>query len=477
MTNTPSSSNAASAPSTPFTSLTVATVVTTTPASMMSPMSTTTSVPVAGIVGGVSAGAAATAGTALPAVVSGGAYTGGIAGAPGAGGVGYTTGGFNFGGFPPSQVGYGFPRGAFGGATDVPVKMDNVPKMKGSFDLYAVQLRAFLTRIGCWAVVDGSIDRCDPCFAAKDNFAREAILYGVAAQDAEIICQEDTVQAMRTRFVDKQTKREYSNYIFARAEFYSHVYSADKGMKQWLREMESMRRRLLHYGKRVTDEDFAETLVGHVARTHRDVVRQFSKHYVVRGDGGADRPVPTATQVMNALRAESALDEQMGTENLKPAGIAACGKKIKPPKEKKQSPAKGKRKRSGHGKRQKDGKPGGKKSDKQETRTCYHCGEAGHIRPNCPNRDDDSSDDQAAETQTAISERKRWQKRPDKDGENKKRKVSAVGCILREALTVGSVSSAGEDTVEWALDSASDVHVCKQPELLSELQHDSKQVF
>ncbi|GMF39837.1 unnamed protein product [Phytophthora fragariaefolia] len=426
MSNTPSSSNAASAPSTTFTSLTVATVVTTIPASMMSPMPTATSVPVtaaahgfggvsaipaltvdtvssagivpgltagvwtgvpvAGSVGGASAGAVATAGTALPAVVSGGAYTGGIAGAPGAGGVDYTTGGFNFGGFPPSQVGYGIPRGVFGGTTSVPVKMDNVPKMKGSFDLYAVQLRTFLTRMGCWAVVDGSIDRCDPCFAAKDNLAREAILYGVAAQDAEMICQEDTAQAMWTRFVDKQTKREYSNYIFARAEFYSHV-------------------------------------------------------------------------------------------NLKPAGIAACGKETKPPKEKKQSPAKGKHKRSGHGKRQKDGKPGGKKSGKQETRTCYHCGESGHIRPNCPNRDDDSSDDQAAETQTAISERKRWQKRPDKGGENKKRKVSAVGCIFREALAVGSVLSAGEDTVEWALDSASDVHVCKQPELLSELQRDSKHVF
>ncbi|KAE8999538.1 hypothetical protein PR003_g4090 [Phytophthora rubi] len=221
--------------------------------------------------------------------------------------------------------------------------MDNVSKMKGSFYLYAVQLRTFLTRMCCWAVVDGSIDRCDPSFAVKGNLAREAILYGVVAQDAEMICQEDKAQAMWTRFVDKQTKRECSNYIFARAEFYSHVYSADKSTEQWLREMESMRRQLFHYGKRVTDEDFAETLLGHVARAHRDVGRQFSKHYIVRGDGGADRPVSTATQVMNALRAESALDEQMGTEDMKPAVIAACGKETKPPKEEKQNPGKGKR--------------------------------------------------------------------------------------------------------------------------------------
>ncbi|KAK1939392.1 hypothetical protein P3T76_008776 [Phytophthora citrophthora] len=100
-------------------------------------------------------------------------------------------------------------------------------------------------------------------------------------------------------------------------------------MEQWLRDMESLRRQLLHYGKRVSDDDYAETLLGHVARTHRDVVRQFSKHYIVRRDGGADRPVPTANQVMNALRAESALDEKIGAEEQKPAGVAACGKQSK----------------------------------------------------------------------------------------------------------------------------------------------------
>ncbi|KAE9264683.1 hypothetical protein PR003_g32716 [Phytophthora rubi] len=112
------------------------------------------------------------------------------------------------------------------------------------------------------------------------------------------------------RFVDRQTKREYSNYIFTRDEFVSNRYTPDKTMDQWLREMESLRRQLIHYGKQVSDEDFAETLLGHVSRTHRDVVRQFSKHYVVR-DGGAVRPVPTAAQVMNALRAESALDKRV----------------------------------------------------------------------------------------------------------------------------------------------------------------------
>lgn len=87
---------------------------------------------------------------------------------------------------------------------------------------------------------------------------------GVPAEDAEMICQEETDQAMWNFFVNKQTKREYSNYIFARAEFYSHMYTSDKSMDKWLYEMESMRRQLLHYGKRVTDDDYAETLLGHV---------------------------------------------------------------------------------------------------------------------------------------------------------------------------------------------------------------------
>ncbi|POM70239.1 Hypothetical protein PHPALM_13349 [Phytophthora palmivora] len=175
--------------------------------------------------------------------------------------------------------------------------------MRGSFDLYEVQLRTFLTRLGCWGVVDGSY-RTDPqsmmTFAERDNAAREAIL---------------------------QTKREYSNYIFTRDEFVSNRYTPGKAMHQWIREMETLRRRLLHFGKRVTDEDYAETLLGHVSRTHRDVVRQFSKHYVVR-DGGATRPVPTAAQVMNALLAESALDERVAIEDeMKPTHVCSCGKR------------------------------------------------------------------------------------------------------------------------------------------------------
>ncbi|OWY94316.1 polyprotein [Phytophthora megakarya] len=151
---------------------------------------------------------------------------------------------------------------------------------------------------------------------------------------------------------------------------------------------------------------------------------------------------------MNALRAESALDEKIGAEEKK---VAACG----------QGQKQGKRKRGGRGKNkskdQKDDNKGGKK----ETRTCYGCKEVGHIRPNCPNKkrkedkdedDDDSSDDRAAgvgpRVRFATSERKRWEMK----------------------------GSAG-NLVEWALDSCSDVHVCNQQDLLSSLKRDEEHVF
>ncbi|GMF30505.1 unnamed protein product [Phytophthora fragariaefolia] len=243
-------------------------------------------------------GPGASAGGVLGAVSGYGLPRAGMAGGSGTLAVptfyggGDGIGGFNFGSISTGLAGvagYGSPRV---GMATAPVKMDNVPKMKGSFGLFAVQFRTFLTRMDCWSVVDGTFDQSDPLlrtsFEMKDNVVREAILSGVPAQDAEMICHEETA--------------------FAMWNLYSNVYSSDKGMDSWPREMESLRRQLLHYGKRVSDEDYAETLLGHVARTHRDVVRQFSKRYVVRRDGGADRPVPTATQVTVEWALDSASD-------------------------------------------------------------------------------------------------------------------------------------------------------------------------
>lgn len=192
--------------------------------------------------------------------------------------------------------------------------------MKSSFDLYAVQLKTSLSRLGLWGVIDGTDSRPlfdvggQAAFDARDNAARDAILRGVPEADAEMICHEASAKDMWTRFENKQTKREYANYIFAREQLYSNKYTSDVKLSDWLRDMELQKRELQHYGKMISDEEFAEILLSNVSRTHREVVRQFSRHYVVLTVPGTHQLAPTAAQVMNALRAEEDLDEKIAEE-------------------------------------------------------------------------------------------------------------------------------------------------------------------
>ncbi|KAG3080002.1 hypothetical protein PC121_g6792 [Phytophthora cactorum] len=196
-----------------------------------------------------------------------------------------------------------FSGGAFG------MKLDNKPPvMHGSFDLYAVELETFPKRMNVWSVIEDPVgvrsSTNDAQFALMDNIARGAILHGVPTADAELICHETNAHAMWTRFVNKRTKREYANYIFDRQHLYANKYTHERNMNDWLCEMQFQRNELLHYKKVISDEEFAEIILSNVLQTHREVVRQFSKHY----DPGYQHSAPSSAQVMNALRAESELD-------------------------------------------------------------------------------------------------------------------------------------------------------------------------
>ncbi|EGZ25813.1 hypothetical protein PHYSODRAFT_484519, partial [Phytophthora sojae] len=256
--------------------------------------------------------------------------------------------------------------------------------MQGSFDLYAVQLKTFLTRLNLWCVVENeaavrasvSADQ----FAMMDNIARGAILHGVPTADAELICHESSAQGMWTSFVNKQTKREYANYIFARQRLYANKYSQEQNMNEWLREMQLLRNELLYYKKVISDEEFAEILLSNVAQTHREVVRQFSKHY----DPGYQRSAPSSAQVMNTLRAESELDarsdERPHDQNI---SSAQAGKKGST-KQQGQQPGKGKRRARGKYKAKgsqsrgaSGGKYGGNRNDDGDTRECWKCHQTG----------------------------------------------------------------------------------------------------
>ncbi|EGZ05280.1 hypothetical protein PHYSODRAFT_534292 [Phytophthora sojae] len=200
-------------------------------------------------------------------------------------------------------------------------------------------------------------------FRRMNNLARGALLRGVPKADAELIYHQQSAQDMWTVFVDKQTKREYANYIFARQRLIANAYTPGRNMNDWLREMQLYRNELLHYRRGVSDEEFAEILLGNVVQTHRDVVRQFSKHF----DPGYQRSTPSSAQVMNALRAESELDARMDDpQQGRDISSAQAGKKQG------QQPQ-GKGKKRGRGRyKAKSGNPKqvGKKTGGEDKREC-----------------------------------------------------------------------------------------------------------
>ena len=109
-----------------------------------------------------------------PGVAPGGGYAtrAGVS-VPQISGYSVSSGGFTLGGCQadePAHAGFDFPRvrlpasrhnfseynSSRVGMMNLPVEIDNVPMMKGSFDLDAVQLCTFLTRMNCWALVGGT---------------------------------------------------------------------------------------------------------------------------------------------------------------------------------------------------------------------------------------------------------------------------------------------------------------------------------
>jgi hypothetical protein len=404
------------------------------------------------------------------------------------------------GSFP---FGYGYGSGFRGGVIPVPghshargcgivspgVKEISTkpPVMKGSFDLFAVQLKTYLTRLSLWGVVDGSEARPlfdvegQAAFDARDNAARDAILRGIPDADAEMACHESSARDMWVSFENKQTKREYANYIFAREQLYSNKYTRDLNLSDWLRDMELQRRELQHYGKVISDEEFAEILLGNVSRTHREVVRQFSRHYAVLAVPGTHQMAPTAAQVMNALRAEEDLDERVA-EELPQASIGSAKRKSVNSSGSQKAGNSGKG-GAGNGKRQRgrgrykakaknqDGKSAG--GGKKKNDGCWNCGEPDHIRANCPNPK--QSDTSQGQKQCAGMEAKRFQ---SKKGGN------AGGAQSIDALTQRHIGAAVINSrrskscvMEWVLDTATDVHVCTDATLLANSRPDKEHIF
>ncbi|KAE9271180.1 hypothetical protein PF008_g30417 [Phytophthora fragariae] len=388
----------------------------------------------------------------------------------------------------PAMYGYGYPaavcaapaasapvvRHVGGGVPGIKDISNKPPVMKSSFDLYAVQLQTYLTRLGLWGIIDGGdvrplfdVNR-QAEFDARDNATREAILRGVPEGDAEMIYHEKSAREMWIRFENKQTKREFANYIFAREQLYSNKYTREMDMSGWLREMQLQRRELSHYGKVISDEEFAEILLANVTRTHREVVRQFSRHYAALALPGAQQMTPTAAQVMNALLAEEDLDEKVGEEM--PRSSISSAKKTSNSQGKQSNgnsgngnAGKGKKQR-GRGRYKAKGKdPPGKSGSGKKNDGCWNCGELDHIRAHCPNPK--KTDGPQIQKQFAGMEAKRFQNKKGGDGGGAMRTIDAL-TQRKIGATVVDPRRRKPRVMEWVLDTATDVQVCTDLNLL-----------
>ena len=372
-----------------------------------------------------------------------------------------------------------------------PTKMDIQPPTMGrNFELYAVRLQTYLTRMNLWNVVSGVEQRpvagAQPQtdFDARDNLAKGVILQGMPEPDAEVLCRCTTAHELWSQFVTLKRKKEFSTYIFTKERLLSSKYTADQQMGDWLREMQLMRNELSNYGHPLVDGEFAEILLTNVAHVYRDVVRQFSSHFSVAGAAG-DNVRPSSEQVMAALRAEAELDTIRPKDAPPVIGIASQQTKGK--SDAKQSSGKQKKKkRKWRGRR--NGPSNGNQGQK-ETRACHKCKKVGHLIAQCPEW---SKNKQEKETKESVSsdedngmdsvqpERKRWQgngnsNRPRKNISMMMSRTENHGSDrIRDIGSSGKLSRDGRAFHEWIIDSACDVHVCMDYNLLSHLQSASE---
>ncbi|KAE8905209.1 hypothetical protein PF005_g29033 [Phytophthora fragariae] len=246
--------------------------------------------------------------------------------------------------------------------------------------------------------------------------------------------------------------------------------------------MEMQRRELQHYGKVISDEEFAEILLGNVSRTHREVVRQFSRHYAVLAVPGAHQMAPTAAQVMNALRADKDLDERVAG-GLPEVSIGSAKKKSTNSSGNPNSDKSGNG-NAGSGKRQrgrgrykakaknKDGKSAG--GGKKKNDGCWNCGEPDHIRANCPNPK--QSGNSQGQNQCAGMEAKRFQNKKGGNAGGAKKSVDALTQRQIGAAVVGTRRH-NSCVMEWVLDTATDVHVCTDSALLVDSRPDKEHII
>ncbi|KAE8997791.1 hypothetical protein PR001_g19493 [Phytophthora rubi] len=284
---------------------------------------------------------------------------------------------------------------------------------------------------------------------------------------------------MWIRFENKQTKREFANYIFTREQLYSNKYAREVNLSDWLREMQLDRRELSHYGKVICDEEFAEILLANVTRMHREVVRQFSRHYATLALPGTQQMTPNAAQVMNPLLAEEDLDEKVAEEVPR---VSISSAKKNPKSQSKQGSGNSGNGNAGKSKKQrgqgrykvKNKDQDGKSGDGKKSEGCWNCSEHCHIRVNCPNPK--KSDNSQSQKQYAGMEVKRFQNKKGGDATGVRKSIDALTHRKIGATAVGGRRRKSH-VMEWVLGIATGVHVCTDLKLLTNPRPDREHLF
>ncbi|POM70083.1 Hypothetical protein PHPALM_13542, partial [Phytophthora palmivora] len=178
---------------------------------------------------------------------------------------------------------------------------------------------------------------------------------------------------------------------------------------------------------------------------------------------------PTSAQVLNALLAEEALDENVADA---PRAIGSTSKQ----KTNSGADSGGNSKKKRRGRYKAKQKTKDENSGKTKKVVCWKCGEQGHIRPNCPNEKSDGNSQNPNQKQSAGMEAKRWQNKQGSEGKGGKKSVDTLTVRKIGATAVGTRSRKSGMT-EWVLDTATDVHVCTDMSLLDNPQRDNEHLF
>ncbi|DAZ99765.1 TPA: LOW QUALITY PROTEIN: hypothetical protein N0F65_003552, partial [Lagenidium giganteum] len=349
-----------------------------------------------------------------------------------------------------------------------------VPVMRGSFNLYRSQLRVFLTTHEVWGHLNGGVVR-DPADAAlqaqldaRDLIVRDALLRSVSTSDAARICSgvarslrhaphHQTRSGPATR-VARVLKHGYDERRACEKEGRAGDRTRDRphfehgqSMEQWLQERRNMRQQLTNMGYPMTDDQLVDVILTNVAKTHRDLVRQFAKTTQMAGAPGR----PTLAHVMNTLLAETELDEALSEE--KPAPPVPKVMRVS-----------GRRASPGD----RGSASGGIDANNQKSKPfkarrkgkCHYCHKPGHWARECRKRRFD------AKFQSMLKKRNKKDKRNEADDD------TSFGAWAWTPPGVGmtrmqeSSHHSPPGTLEWLLDTCSIAHVCADPNAM----HDTR---